>query len=259
MLRKRLGSGQDQAVETAKDLKYVRERQQIHALGVSKSFFQFECFLFLYRVSSWFVAAKLWLASCNCQLSARLFPGQERTMSMPGCVRSATWFAWPRTKMWTHCCRSSWGTSSNSGGSQVPSALSEWFFFGTLGWDTLSMYHQWPYHLTLGFNLTLEDPQPKPEITLSFFEACRYIVCLVDFTSMPANAKQVQSSMNVLSTVLGMGSTNIGHVQMPLFHKQTKENTVNPQHKDIKGTRLVWGLFDQLLVKLKTRSSSIFT
>ena len=52
VLRKRLGSGQDQAVETAKDLKYVRERQQIHALGVSKSFFQFECFLFLYRVSS---------------------------------------------------------------------------------------------------------------------------------------------------------------------------------------------------------------
>ena len=49
----------------------------------------------------------------------------------------------------------------------------------------------------LGFNLTLEDPQPKPEITVSFFEACRYIVCLVDFTSMPANAKQVQSSMNV--------------------------------------------------------------
>ena len=52
VLRKRLGSGQDQAVETAKDLKYVRERQQIHALGVSKPFFQFECFLFLYRVSS---------------------------------------------------------------------------------------------------------------------------------------------------------------------------------------------------------------
>ena len=94
----------------------------------------------------------------------------------------------------------------------------------------------------LGFNLTLEDPQPKPEITLSFFEACRYIVCLVDFTSMPANAKQVQSSMNVLSTVLGMGSTNIGHVQMPLFHKQTKENTVMNHRRNIEEMMLKGGL-----------------
>ena len=42
VLRKRLGSGQDQAVETAKDLKYVRERQQIHAWWCKQVFFRFQ-------------------------------------------------------------------------------------------------------------------------------------------------------------------------------------------------------------------------
>lgn len=46
VLRKRLGSGQDQAVETAKDLKYVRERQQIHAWWCKQVFFGFNDFLF---------------------------------------------------------------------------------------------------------------------------------------------------------------------------------------------------------------------
>ena len=67
-------------------------------------------------------------------------------------------------------------------------------------------------------------------------------MCLVDFTSMPANAKQVQSSMNVLSTVHGMGSTNIGHVQLPLFHKQTKEATVMTHRRTIDDLLLKGGL-----------------
>ena len=43
---------------------------------------------------------------------------------------------------------------------------------------------------------------------------------------MPANAKQVNSSANVMSTILGMGSTNIAHVQLPAFQKQAKQATV---------------------------------
>lgn len=61
----------------------------------------------------------------------------------------------------------------------------------------------------------------------------RYIVCLIDFTVMPANAKQVITSVNVLSAILGMGSGNLGHVQLPVFQKQVKEATVLSHRRNL--------------------------
>lgn len=58
-------------------------------------------------------------------------------------------------------------------------------------------------------------------------------MCLVDFTVMPANTKQVNTSVNVLSTILGMGSGNVGHVQLPVFQKQIKEATVLSHRRNL--------------------------
>ena len=49
----------------------------------------------------------------------------------------------------------------------------------------------------------------------------RYVICGVDFTVYPANSELVQSSLNVLASFLAMSSSDIGHLQTPMFHKQT--------------------------------------
>ena len=61
---------------------------------------------------------------------------------------------------------------------------------------------------------------------LVLLPCCRYILVTIDFTVMPANSKLVMTSLNVLGTVLGMGASTLGHVQLPAFQKQIKEQTV---------------------------------
>lgn len=61
----------------------------------------------------------------------------------------------------------------------------------------------------------------------------RYILCLLDFTILPNYSKQVQSAINVMSTVLGMGSGNIAHVQLPVFQKQAKQATIVSHRKNV--------------------------
>ena len=59
---------------------------------------------------------------------------------------------------------------------------------------------------------------------------------------MPNNSKQVQTAVNVLSTILGMSSSNIGHVQLPAFQKQTKQATVVTHRRNIEELMLKQGL-----------------
>ena len=71
---------------------------------------------------------------------------------------------------------------------------------------------------------------------------CRYMLCLLDFTVMPNSAKQVNTAVNVLSTILGMSSANLGHVQLPAFQKQTKQATVVTHRRNIEEMMLKQGL-----------------
>lgn len=68
-----------------------------------------------------------------------------------------------------------------------------------------------------------KDPKSLP--LCKTWKCCnpRYLICGLDFTIYPANSELVQSSCNVLATLLAMGSNNIGHIQCPMFHKQTSE------------------------------------
>ncbi|CAL1141851.1 unnamed protein product [Cladocopium goreaui] len=69
-----------------------------------------------------------------------------------------------------------------------------------------------------------------------------YMLCLLDFTVMPNSAKQVNTAVNVLSTILGMSSANLGHVQLPAFQKQTKQATVVTHRRNIEEMMLKQGL-----------------
>ena len=59
---------------------------------------------------------------------------------------------------------------------------------------------------------------------------------------MPNSAKQVNTAVNVLSTILGMSSANLGHVQLPAFQKQTKQATVVTHRRNIEEMMLKQGL-----------------
>ena len=50
---------------------------------------------------------------------------------------------------------------------------------------------------------------------------------------MPANAKHVNTTVNVMTTILGMGSGNIAHVQLPVFQKQVKQGTVVSHRRNV--------------------------
>ena len=43
----------------------------------------------------------------------------------------------------------------------------------------------------------------------------------MDLTVFPANAALVKSAMNVMSNVLNLGVSNIGHIQLPISQSQT--------------------------------------
>lgn len=73
---------------------------------------------------------------------------------------------------------------------------------------------------------------------------------------MPANAKQVHTAVNVMNTVLGMGSSNIGHVQLPAFQKQAKQSTIVNHRRTVEEQLLKAGLsVDQQIVLLFDKSS----
>ena len=70
------------------------------------------------------------------------------------------------------------------------------------------------------------------------FLQLRYMICGVDFTVNPANAQLVTSSLQVLANMLAMGSCNVGHVQMPMFHKQTNSTTILKHRRSIEDALL---------------------
>lgn len=78
--------------------------------------------------------------------------------------------------------------------------------------------------------------------TIVLLPCCSYILVTVDFTVMPANAKLVMTSLNVLGTVLGMGASTIGHVQLPAYQGQIKEQTVMAHRRTIEDGLVKHGL-----------------
>ena len=98
------------------------------------------------------------------------------------------------------------------------------------------------------------------EVWLACLSVLRYILCLVDFTIFPANAKQVNSILNVMSTILGMGSGNLAHVQLPAYQKSIKQGTVVAHRKNVEELMLKMGLtISQEVVLLFDKSECLGT
>ena len=73
---------------------------------------------------------------------------------------------------------------------------------------------------------------------------------------MPSNTKQVTTAVNVMNTILGMGSSSIGHVQLPAFQKQAKQSTIVNHRRTVEEMLLKAGLtVDQQIVLLFDKSN----
>ena len=57
-------------------------------------------------------------------------------------------------------------------------------------------------------------------LQLSYF-GFRYTVCCVDATVWPSDAQYVAECLDLVNNVCSMGQTNVGHVQVPLYHSGT--------------------------------------
>ena len=89
VLRAQMGSCEDQAVQTAKDLKYVRDRQQNHVKNQTKST------LFIYFDDSRSVAALQPILIRKCHATTKYLKhisdqGRAKSMWRSGCRRSVT-------------------------------------------------------------------------------------------------------------------------------------------------------------------------
>ena len=125
VLRAQMGSCEDQAVQTAKDLKYVRDRQQNHVKNQTKST------LFIYFDDSRSVAALQPILIRKCHATTKYLKhisdqGRAKSMWRSGCRRSVTWSVCLMTKTTTGCCRSSWRSLSIFGA--FPGTCDLWAF-----------------------------------------------------------------------------------------------------------------------------------